>query len=169
MSEVVLYIIDAEKYFEGLVSILKNSNAKKEIIYVTTNKPYKNIMDILNKRKIKIKKVFFIDCISRHIGDKLGVEPDNCIFIEGPQNLTTLSIAINEAVKRLSGNKVLLLDSLSTLLLYNDARTIGQFTNFFINKMRAADVETIMLALESDVDKDVIKQIQSFSDKVKKV
>lgn len=88
--------------------------------------------------------------------------------MESPQSLTYIGIAINESVKRLSGEKVLLLDSLSTLLIYNDANAIAKFSNFLINTMRSLDVDTSILALESDINKDTIKQIESFADEVKR-
>ena len=53
------------------------------------------------------------------------------------------------------------------IVVKNDSNTIGKFSNFLLNKMRASDVDTIMLALESDADKNIIKQIESFSDEVK--
>lgn len=55
------------------------------------------------------------------------------------------------------------------MLLNNDANTIGRFSNFIINKMRAADIGTIILALESDIEKDIIHQISSFADEVKRI
>jgi KaiC/GvpD/RAD55 family RecA-like ATPase len=166
MVKVVLYTIAAESYFKGVICILRTVG-NKNLIYVTTNKPYQNIVTGCKKSGIKSDRIFFIDCISKHIGVKAG-ESANCLFIDSPQSLTTIGIAINEATKNLTGETVLLLDSLSTMLLYNDANTIGRFSNFIINKMRAAGIGTIVLALESDIEKDIIHQVTSFVDEVKK-
>jgi hypothetical protein len=93
---------------------------------------------------------------------------DNCVFIESPQNLTSISIAISEAVKGLEGKKVLFLDSLSVMLIYNDANTLGKFSSFLLNKMRVSDVDAVVLALGSDMDSKLIKQIEAIVDEVRK-
>jgi len=166
MAKVILNILDSESYFNGIIKIIKK-NRNKNIIYVTTNKPYSFIENILKKNKINTNKILFIDCISKQIKEKTDKEPENCVFISSPQNLTEISIAVNESIKNIKGDKVMLLDSLSILLIYNDASTIGKFSNFLLNKMRAADVDSVVLALESDAGKDIIKQIESFVDEVK--
>ena len=168
LSKTILYILNPEKYFKGVIRLIKKDTKNKNIVYVTTNKPYDHITNVFKKARINSDNFFFIDCISKHIGKDIEKEPKNCVYIDGPQNLTTLSVAINESLKHFAKEKILILDSLSTLLIYHDSRTIGRFSNFFINKMRSADVDTIILALESDIDKDIIKQIESFVDEVKK-
>lgn len=167
MAKIVLHIMDSSKYFQGVVSLLKKDVKGKSIVYVTTNKPYKFIVNTFRKKGVNPDKIFFIDCISKHIKENIE-ELANCVFIESPQNLTAISIAVNESLKNMKGKKVLFFDSLSVLLIYNDSNTVGKFSNFLLNKMRTLDVETIVLALESDAGKDVIKQIESFADEVKK-
>ena len=166
MAKIILTIIDPEKYFGSLIRILKKEVKNKKVIYVTTNKPYEHIATILKKRKILYNKFFFIDCISKYVGQKIEEELQNCLLLESPQSLTNLSIAINESIKKIPGKKILFLDSLSMLLIYNDAPTLGKFSNFIINKMRSYDVDTVILTLESDVNKDIIKQLESFVDEV---
>lgn len=167
MSNIVLSVIKPEKYFEGVMKLLGKEKSKN-IIYVTTNKPYSFLVNSFKKKRINPDKIFFIDCISKQVNKNIE-KAENCVFIGSPQNLTSLSIAVNEAISNIKGKKILFLDSLSVLLVYNDANTIGKFSNFLLNKMRASDVDTLMLALESDMDKDVIKQIESFSDETKKI
>ena len=164
-----MYIINPEKYFEGVLNILKKEVGTKNAIYVTTNKPYEHIVNVLKKAGINPDKIFFIDCISKHIRKSIEQEPKNCLYVESPESLTTMGVAIYESIKHFAGEKILLFDSLSTLLIYHDSKTIGQFSNFLINKMRAANVDAVIMALESDIDKDIIKQIESFADEVKKI
>ncbi len=166
MKNVTLCLIEPEKYFSHIIKILKSQTEIKNMIYVTTNKPYSNLITIFKEHKIKYNKIFFIDCISGHVGIK--AESENCIFLDSPQNLTAISIAINESLKNIPEPKVLLLDSLSTLLLYNSAETIGKFSNFLINKIRTYKIQMLLIALESDTNKDVIQKIESFTDEVKR-
>jgi KaiC/GvpD/RAD55 family RecA-like ATPase len=166
MAQIVLSIINPENYIPDIVRIIKK-NKSNGIIYVTTNKPYDHISELLKNNKIDTKKIFFVDCISKNVQEK-EVSAKNCIFVESPGSLSAISIAVNEAVKNISGKKILLFDSLSVLLIYQDAATIAKFTNFLMNKLRVLDVDAIILALESDANKDVLKQIESFADKVTK-
>lgn len=168
MAKIQLQIINPERYFEGIINVIKKEYKTKNIIYVTTNRPFNLIKNSLLGKGINTDKILFVDCISKYIKEKKKTENDNCILIGSPQNLTAISIAVDEATKIIKGKKILLLDSLSVLLIYNDANTISKFSNFLMNKMRASDVDTIVMALESDSDKDVIKQIESFADVVKR-
>lgn len=169
LANTILYVIESEKYYEKIVNIFKKDLSGKTVIYITTNKPYKSMVNLFEKEKIG-NKVFFIDCISKSIlGESVhDDENQNCIFIESPQSLTAISIAINESMKHISGgDRVLFLDSLSTLLIYNDVSTIGKFSNFIINKMGTFGVDIIVLSLDSDIDKDIMKKIKSFVDEVR--
>ena len=71
-------------------------------------------------------------------------------------------------MKIMPNDKILLIDSLSALLVYNSEDIIGKFTNFIINKMRLTDVSTIIICLKSDADRKIIKTIESFVDEVKR-
>ena len=166
MVKVSLYVLDSGKYFEGVAKLVKAAE-RKNIVYVTTNKPYNFVMNAFKKKGINTDKIFFIDCISSQAKEK-ATYAKNCVFINSPQNLTALSIAVSEAVKSIKGSKILFLDSLGVLLIYNDANTVGKFSNFLLSKMRMNDVDAVMLALESDAEKDVVKQIESVVDEVKK-
>ncbi len=167
MVNIVLQIINSERYFSGVTKILKELKDKK-IVYVTTNKPYKYILSAAKEVGISTKNLFVIDCISKPLREKTEANQENCIFLDSPEGLTAISLAISESIKLLEGDRILLLDSLSTLLIYNDANTVAKFSNFVINKLRTYDVNAIIFALESDIDKDIIKQVEALADEVKK-
>jgi KaiC/GvpD/RAD55 family RecA-like ATPase len=168
MPETVLYIIDPEKYFQGVLKILETLKGKN-IIYISANKPYSHMVSILKKHGIDTEKFFFIDCITSQLGLLANEEPSNCIFIKGPQNLTEISIAINECLDKMPGEKILLIDSISTLIFYNDPEVIGKFSHFFINRMQFSGITTVILALESDINKDVLRQVESLAEEVKRI
>jgi hypothetical protein len=162
----ILYILNPEKYFEGIVRIFKAGMGEAHIIYVTTNKPNSHIVNLFRLEGLNSDRIFFVDCISKEIMPEISEEPENCLFVEGPQDITGISLAIHNGIEHLPGEKLLFLDSLSTLLLYNDANVVGRFSNFIINKLRVKGVSGVILALESDVGKDVLKNVESFVDEV---
>ena len=157
-----MYVMNPRKYFAETVEIVKK-NSRRDLIYVTTNRPYSLLVKRLEENKVKTKNIFFIDCISRR---QIRSDIENCVFLDCLRSLSTISIAIKTALTRIEGEKTLLLDSLSVLLIYNDARNVARFSNFILNKLRLLEVRTIILALSSDSDKDVLKQVESFADEV---
>jgi len=167
MPKTILQIAPSTQYFKKVCGTLKKLlGAKKSLIYVTTNKPYTHIENLLKKENVTTKETFFIDCISKTVGSVPKEEPKNCLFINGPQEITGLSLAISQATKSLPGDKIILFDSLSTLLIYNSEHTIGKFSNFIINKLRYQNISTILIVLDSDAEKRIIKTIESFVDEV---
>jgi len=169
MAKILLNVLPPEQYFEGIIKIFQKDIKKKKVIYVTTNKPYNHIINLFKKKNIDTDNILFIDCISMQVmPSEAKKEIKNCIFIKGPAYITDISIAINKAITLIQGEKVLVLDSLSALLIYNSEDVVGKFSNFVINKMRVNDISTIMLILGSDVDRKIIKTIESFVDEVKK-
>jgi KaiC/GvpD/RAD55 family RecA-like ATPase len=157
-----------DAYFKHVINVIKSLPKDHKIIFVTTNKPYGNLVSLFKQAKIKSDKFFFIDCISKTIGDKSAEFASNCMCLDNPQNLTLIGISITESIKKIPGKKILFLDSMSTLITYHDVLVLGRFSNFVLNKMRSLDVETVILALESDSDKQVIQQLSSIVDEVKK-
>jgi len=125
-------------------------------------------LNMFKKEGIDTKRFFYIDCISQQIGFNREEEYENCIFLENPTQVTQIAIAINKAIDNIPGEKAVLFDSLSTLLIYNNEDVVGKFSNFIINRLRLKNVSTVLIVLESDIDKRIIKTVESFVDEVKK-
>jgi KaiC/GvpD/RAD55 family RecA-like ATPase len=170
-SEIVLILTSAEKYVSTTMHVLRTmiNQRKHECIYVTINRPYNVMANVLKEGKIDTKSIFFIDMISK-MTNIAADGAEDCLFVSSPESLTELSIAINESVKnRGSKNKFLFFDSLSTLLLYNQAGTVTKFAHFLLGKMKTDCVEAIILSLEKEMDEKMINQLSVFVDKVIKV
>lgn len=170
-GEIVLILTSAEKYLSTTTTILKSMLNEKgyKCLYVTINRPYKVLVNILKKNGILTENIFFIDLISRLTRTAVDGVSD-CLFIESPDSLTELSIAISESVKNMPGDKKLMfLDSLSTLLVYNQSGTVTKFAHFLFSKMKTEGVETIILSLEKEMEEKMTDQIAMFVDKVIRV
>jgi len=166
MARIVLYLVPPENYFESVVRIFKTCLKGHRVTYVTANKPYATLSAMFKKAKIRPEGIFFIDCVTRETSPHQVHEPDNCIMIDSPKNLTAIGISISKSMAYIPGKKALFLDSLSTLLIYHDAGVIARFSSFIINQMRLECIDFCIIALSSDMDKDVISKISSFVDKV---
>lgn len=94
----------------------------------------------------------------------------NAVFVGSPKDLTDISIATTMAIKSVpKGYRLLFIDSISTLGLYNDAGTVAKFTHFLINKMRELKCTGVIISLEKETDEKMISQLSQFCDKIVKV
>ena len=168
VTKTICYSINPNKYFEAVLFIFKQQKCKN-VIYITTNKPYDSLVHLFDINGINTKNFFFIDCISLQLGRRMEDEPNNCLFLESPENLCKLSVTTKELIKHFRGEKLVFLDSLSTLRVYNDPEVLAKFiSNFMLNKVNGLHVDSVILALESDVDLETKELVEKFADEVKK-
>ncbi len=169
MASIILYIIKSETYLRTVDGIIAASLKKGPLVYVNASKPYSWMKRHLGEVGIDESRVFFIDCSGSRADGKPRVEPSNVLFLEGPQNLTSLSIAIGKAIERVSPNGALFLDSLTVLALYNDAGTVSKFANFIFTRLRSLDVSGVILGIEVPSGTLLIEEISALADEVKRV
>jgi len=136
-------------------------------VYVTITKPYENIAKQFGELALS-KNIRFIDCISRAAG--ISRTDPNCIYIESPTMLEKLGIEIINIFKTVDEktNKYLVLDSLSTLIIYNDAEIVTEFFYQISNRTRARNIHIISLAIEEEGMEKLNKLIY-LNDKILKV
>lgn len=168
-NQLVLIVAPSRKIQEVDLFLLKHFlNTKKAFcVYVTVAKPYQTMLNILEKNKIKTDKIFFIDCITPVSAGGGMQRVGNCVFCQ-PQSLTNISITLTAALQSLpkESERVLVLDTISTLMLYNEAGTVTRFVHSLTGKMRQWGVKSIILTLEEETDKKVLSQLSQFVDKV---
>lgn len=166
-SEISLVIAPSEMVQQTNIDILKHFVNEKDsfCVYVTVAKPYKTMVNIFSKNGIKTDNIFFIDCIT-----SLSVSGDiqragNCVFVQ-PQSLTNISMALTSAITSIPKEKesLMILDTLSTLMLYNQTETIAKFAHVLTGKLREWAVKSIILTLEDESDKKIVSQLTQFCD-----
>ena len=166
-GEVTLYLTSAEGYIKANVTILKKLVNEQKIpgIYITVNKPYLDLIHIFSKNDIKFDHIFIIDAITKATGSE---PPDakNCIFLDGPTNLTDLTIALRQAVDLMKDkNKFIFFDALSTLLIYNPEKTVVKFAHFLTGRIREWDAQGILISIDKDMNETLKSQLIQFCDK----
>ena len=166
-NTITLIVADAHNYMEKITKVVGELTNKEHIpgVYVTVNKPFKVIKKQFEAGGVNTKMLIFIDAVSAEAGRI--VKEDGCVFVQTPKSLSDLSIAISAAVGALPGDKkFVFFDSLTTLLIYNEAHSVLRFTHFLTNKMRTWDLDGIILSLDSDTKSSIFQQIVLFSDNV---
>lgn len=155
----LLIITSVEKLQTKVNSVVKSF---KNIpgIYVSLNKTQKSTENILKKNKINTNKIFFIDCVTseKTREDVLHIAPDQ---------LDLLSSAINAFIKDIKGKKFLILDALSTLLIYNDENNVAKFVKEVTEYASQNDVKVVAFSPKTKGE-ELLNKIFNFFDKVKK-
>lgn len=157
----MLVVINPLNYTDAVGELVKVIHSRQvKGIYVTLNKPYKTLKNQYEKDGVDTKALFFIDGITDMVE-----ETEDHINVGSVQDLSSLSIAISKVVSASKEKCFLLFDSLSTLLVYNDPKTVARFAHILTSKLRGWDLQGILLSVAMEQERDVIAQLTQFCDK----
>ncbi|RLI63622.1 MAG: hypothetical protein DRO67_05450 [Candidatus Asgardarchaeum californiense] len=136
-------------------------------VYITITKSFDTIIKKF-KSLSDHKNIKFIDCISRAAG--IVRSDNNCIYVESPAMLEKILMEMINILHEIKDdlNKYIIIDSLSSLMIYNNPETVNEFFQHFINKTRAEDVHSISLVVEEEMD-EYINRIIFLNEKIIKV
>ncbi len=109
-----------------------------------------------------ITEFTFIDAISKTVG--ISKKKDNCLYVQSPAALTELSIALSKCLEKKS-YEYIIVDSLTTLLVYSQTDPVVKFLHSFVGKIRNANSKAVLVALQSDKKSELLSQINMFVDK----
>jgi|SRR3989344_5023548 len=163
---IALATVDAKNYQKTNLDIIKHLTQNENIpgVYVTLNKPHAVLKKLFDKANIDSRLIIFIDAVTQ-IDSSEVKRKDNCLLIGNPENLSDISIAMDQAVRAIKGKeKFLFFDSLSTLLVYNKAATVARFIHFLATKMRSWQVKGIIISLRKESDKELINELSQIVD-----
>lgn len=152
-------------------------------VYATVNKPASALKDEMG---VAARNICFVDAITplvsaiRQSGEmfvvsKRGIEyaipqgSDGCVYVKSPENLTDISTAISESMDAISSeDKFMIFDSLSTLLLYNDAASVARFAHFLTGRLRMWRARGVLLSVENGSG-ELVSQLSQFCDTVVRI
>ena len=167
-DKIYLCLTSAERLRENSSVIIRSLLAKGYIVVVvTTNQPYAILKKNYEKDGIDLSRVGFIDAITRYAVGEVPVGAKGVRFTSSPSDLTQLGIAISDALKDLGGRKAaILLDSVSTMLIYLPSTNLSKFIHFVSSKLKILDMAGIFLAVEDGLDPTLLSQLTTFVDQV---
>lgn len=163
---VALATVDATRYQQVNIELIHYLTATDGTpgVYVTLSKPFATMDAIFRHANINTDMIIFIDAITRTTGGSIE-RTAKCLFIGSPENLSDISLAMDQAVRAVPGEKkFLFFDSLNTLLIYNKAGTVAKFIHFLSGKMRMWRVKGIIISLEKESDKELLSELSQFCD-----
>ncbi len=164
-KRVVLVILNSLEYADIGQNLLPFFEKQGQAgIFVSVNKPAVNIIAGSPAKAFAQKSVEFVDCVSRISGTRESESP-KIHYLESPQQLVELSELLTQMVA--SGEaRFLVLDSLSTLLIYNKPESIEKFVHTLSTRVRAQNVLGIFLIVKTEQNRDAVRVLSQFCDAV---
>ncbi|GEM_PF-1411374 len=133
-------------------------------VFISVSRPYEEIMKAMNTNRIRSDDIYFIDCIS-HAAGKRPEEAENVVFVENPSSLEEISMYVDKEMNKVkSKNRFILLDSLSSLLIYNNEDSAKEFSHFLINHMRVNNIGGVILTMEKKEVEELVKTLVPMCD-----
>jgi len=171
-NPLMLVEVSSDKYLEitgGIIETLVNKRGM-EGIYVTLNRPYFYLVEKFKQMNINLEQLRFIDGITSLSLSKVCDDTPDCIYIDGPSDNSGLSIAITTMLEKLIGKqKFLIIDSLSTMLVYTDKTTLAKFVHFQTTKLRYSKVAGLFVSIGEEIDPGLRETVTQFCDVTLKV
>lgn len=163
-NDIVLVMLGKDSYRKRLDELLAAlSAAKTRTCYVLLNLPYASARKRLAGGNIDPSRFFFIDVLTSAVGR--GDECQDCLFVEDPHALTDLGLAMSQAIEEKNCD-ILLLDAVSTLLIYHPRNVVVMFSHNAITKLRMWRKKGIFLLVGEDAGSELMKDLVMFSDAV---
>lgn len=154
-GNLVIVTTTKEKYLQMVQELYAEfQNYGKKIGYITLNRPYSSI---------HMKgDIYFVDAITATV--QKPALANNCTFVSSPTALTELSLAFSSLYGE-KGCELVIFDTISTLIIYQDIGTVIKFTHNLVTKASVLNKKAIFIALKEDSE-TLIKDLNMFVDKV---
>jgi len=154
-----LIITSVERLQEETTRHLKGVSGMPTI-FICMNKTQKSTEELLRSSGLDVSRIFFIDCVSAdHIKDDILHIP--------PHQLELLGTAIGAFIKEIPGKKTLVIDAISTLLIYNDENKVAKFVRLITELGSKNEVEILAFSPKTRGE-ELLDKIFNFFDKVEK-
>lgn len=161
-GNIIIASIQPERYVDSTISIINQLTKEGKGIYIAASRPYDVFAPLLKDNGIKTEDIFFVDCISSLTG--IPAEEKNVRYIPTPTMLELIPIHIDMAMSE--NPSFLILDSISSLTIYNSERAMIEFLHYLISKMRQKKTKTILLVIGEN---HIVQSLSMLCDQVIKI
>ncbi len=163
--EIVLVLSPEKKYRSTTLNYIKSLIVQEGFlcIYLSATWPYPALMKFFEEENVPAEYFFVIDVTP---GGTPATSDANVLSIASPSALTDMSLATATALQSLpKGKRALVLDSVSTLLMYNSAGSVTKFAYYLTNKSRELGASTVFLWGNDEMDKKVKTELVKMCDR----
>ncbi len=159
---VALFLTDGGGYKEAFVKIAESLIADHDGgVIITANRPTATLRPSLDA---DLSQVTFVDCISSMTGIMPPMER-GVIHIESPTMLEKMALRAERALRAVPGDRrFLLLDSLSTLAVYNGPAAVRELTHNLVTRLRMLGVTGAFVLVQNQTDAMLVDAVRPLCD-----
>jgi hypothetical protein len=160
-SPLVLLSVSPVSYQDAVLDVLRYFSERfGSGLYITLNRPTATLKGSFEKAGIHGSKLLFLDSIT-NIPEH---DTESCCFLGRMRELTDLSMGVSKMVSERKAIKFVLLDSVSTLLIYNDPKSVARFCHLVAERLRKWGLPGAFICVEMGEGMDTIAQLAQFCD-----
>ncbi len=164
----IMMELPAERYFEEAMKSVKSLLASEfEGVYISFQRPFRNISSMFGQNGIDVNKLVVIDVAAALVEANQEKDP-RCVHISPEIDIDELVKAIYTSLKKLkSEKKFIFIDSLTTISLYKPLSETLRFSEFLMRTVKTEKNLTLIFNVAKDLSqKRFIKDIALQVDEV---
>ena len=149
----------ADNYTEAMQGLLRDFVTEKGLtpIYISITTPSSIVSKIFEAFDIKSEKIEFVDVVSSMMMSTSDEVRKNIIYVESPTMLEYVMLKTRYLIRKYTGKKIIvIIDSLNTLSIHNQYKTMIEFLHIFVNNLKSNGIYVVMLTMEGSEDKEKI-------------
>jgi archaellum biogenesis ATPase FlaH len=160
----VLLMIEKEKYETTSLFLTKKLIEDFETgIYVTVNKESSDLIYEMEAVGINTSKIHFIDAVTQMVSEEVNTKK-NVELVSSPNELVELNVLVECAIKK-KQKGFLIFDSLTTLEVYNDEKSVEKFAHSLSQETKNSPINDVFLIMKHS-KVELIETIAQFFDKI---
>lgn len=139
----LLLQLPPENSLEAQLILIKNLTDRGfKFVILSGGRPCMDLINIFEENKINLENIHILDMVCRL--HKLNVKDQKLVtHINGMNELTKMSILISNMI--IPKKTILFIDSVTSMLLYNNESIFTKFINDILKKMRSRGIHFIIL------------------------
>ncbi|HLC79464.1 MAG TPA: hypothetical protein VJG83_03455 [archaeon] len=165
-----LVLIEARDYSDVKNEVIELYGKGFEIIYLALNSGFSKIKQDCEREKKDCSHIFFIDMVSIESGAKTIEGEPKVTYLKSPLDLTEAISSIDKRFSISNGKKTMVvLDSVSTMLIYNDVFKVEKFMHTLLGKVNASNASAIVFSSDFNEKEGITSTIGQFFEKTLKI
>jgi hypothetical protein len=160
-NPVVLLSVNPVVYQEAVMGAMKYFSERFGMgLYITLNKPCAVLQGAFEKDGLAPGSLVYLDSITNTPEHRTK----SCHYLGRMRELTDLCIAMVKMISEEKEVKFVFVDSVSTLLIYNDPKSVARFCHSVTEKLRSLSLPAALVLVEMEEGRDVVAQLAQFCD-----
>jgi KaiC/GvpD/RAD55 family RecA-like ATPase len=137
------------------------------VLYVTADRSHHILREAFGTQGVDLADIYWLDAITA-VADNLprASKEDNTMYIASPTMLEMIAMRTEQLAYRTGAHAHVVLDSLNALCLYNDPRTLQEFTHYLANRLKLVGVAADFVVRPNRQGQEMLERLRGFVDTV---